>query len=59
VSFIFFGVLLLCVVCFACISTNMVFYVILYDTPRAGWSLGLSTVQSCKEFFLPLVFGCG
>ncbi len=34
VSFIYFGVLLLCVVCFACISTNnMVFYIISYDTP--------------------------
>ena len=57
VSFIFFGVLLLCVVCFACISTNMVFYIISYDTtPRAGWSLGLSTVQSCEEFSFAVGF---
>jgi hypothetical protein len=34
----------------------MVFYVILYDTPRAGWSLGLSTVQSCKEFSFAVGF---
>ncbi len=48
-SFIFFGVLLLCVVCFACISTNMVFYVISYDTPPVN-SAKLQRIFFCRWF---------
>ncbi len=54
VSFIFFGVLLLCVVCFACISTNMVFYIILYDTPPLV-SGAVNSANAAKNFLLPLM----
>jgi hypothetical protein len=47
-------VLLLCVVCFACISTNMLFYVISYDTPPlvsgAGGCGKADLLEKKKEF---------
>jgi hypothetical protein len=50
--------LLLCVVCFACISTNMLFYVISYDTPPLV-SGAVISANAAKNFLLPFIFGCG